>query len=154
MWAKAAAKEKLGRKEELAKKPKEREGTDEVERIRKEVAWAKLSRDQQDIERSMEILPKVFKKGERRNVLQRVNDEIASFFPLTERTELSVEAITQLAKVRYMHKDLSIGYLMNQYEALQMIPIPGKKAKKTVLVERLNPIWMQEWFTDKFLHLV
>jgi hypothetical protein len=43
---------------------------------------------------------------------------------------------------------------MNQYEALQMKPVPRSKAKKTVLVERLNPAWMRERFSSKFLQLV
>jgi hypothetical protein len=103
----------------------------------------------------MDILPQAFKKGARRNVTQRANGEIASFFPVTERTELSDRKVTtQLTKMSYMPKDLSMGYLCNQYEALQMIPVPGKKAKKTVQVERLNPSWMQERLCDKFLALV
>jgi hypothetical protein len=102
LCAKKAAKEKLIKKEELAKIRKAREGTDELERRRKEAAWAKLPPDQQDIERSLEILPQVFKKGARRNVIQRVIDEITSSFPVTETTELSVEEVMQLAKIRYM----------------------------------------------------
>ena len=154
MLSKRSAEAKLEKKEEQDKKRKEREGTNELERMRKEAAIAKLSPDCQDIERSMDILPQAFKKGARRNVVQRVNNEIASFFPVTEFTELTVKEVTQLAKIRYMPKDLSIGYLMNQYKALQMIPVPGTKAKKSLLVERLNPQWMRERFTDKFLQLV
>jgi hypothetical protein len=53
-----------------------------------------------------------------------------------------------------MPKDLNTGCLLNQYKVLQMIPVPGKKAKITVWVERLNPDWMQERFTEKNLQLV
>ena len=146
--------ERVQRKEDQAQKRKAKLGADELTKIRKAEALAKLPQDQQDIEKSLEILPQVFKKGAGRNLIQRVNNEIATFFPVTERTELTKKEVTQLAKIRYMRKDLNIGYLMNQYEALQMIPIPGKKAKKTVRVERLNPGWMRERFTEKFLQLV
>jgi hypothetical protein len=62
---------------------KAREGTDKLERIRKEAALATFPQAEQDIERSMEILPKAFGRGAWRNVVQRVNDEIASSFPVS-----------------------------------------------------------------------
>jgi hypothetical protein len=47
---------------------------------------------------------------------------------------------------------------MAQYHALQMTTEPGEEEgttiKKTVLLERLNPMWMAERFDPKFLRMV
>ena len=115
---------------------------------------ANLPQDRQDIERCLEILPAALRKGARQKVIKRVNIEVASYFPVTDDTELEDSQVTQLAKMRYFPKNESRGIPKSQYEALKVVPIPGKKGKTTIIVERLSPAWMKLRFRPKFLTLV
>ncbi len=115
---------------------------------------ANLSQDRQVIERCLEILPAALRKGAKKNVIKRVNIEVAKYFPETENTEYEDPQVTQLAKMRYFPNNVERGIPKSQYEALKVVPIPGKTGKTTVLIERLSPAWMKLRLHSKFLKLV
>jgi hypothetical protein len=66
--------------------------------------------------------------------------------------------VTELFKIRYTPLNPSRGVDRAQYHALHMTTEPGEEEgttiKKTVLLERLNPIWMGQRFDPKFLRMV
>jgi hypothetical protein len=113
---------------------------------------------QRDIERCIDILPQMWKRGARPNVLNRVKDEMSRIWPITAKTEFADKEVTELFKIRYMPLNPARGVDRDQYHASQMTTEPGEEEgttiKKTVLLERLNPAWMGERFNPKFLRMV
>lgn len=102
----------------------------------------------------MEILPSFLKNGVKRKVVKQVQDEIASFFPVTEEETIEEKAITQLAKIRYFPKNEAMGFPRAQYEGLRLFPKTNKKGQNQIIVPRLSTKWMQENFDTKFLKFV
>jgi hypothetical protein len=100
----------------------------------------------------------MWKRGARPNVLNRVKDEMSTIWPITAKTEFADREVTELFKIRYTPLNPSRGVDRAQYHALQMTTKPGEEEgttiKKTVLLERLNPIWMGQRFNPKFLRMV
>jgi hypothetical protein len=111
-----------------------------------------------DIERCIGILPQMWKRGARPNVLNRVKDEMSTIWPITAKTEFADREVTELFKIRYTPVNHARGVDTAQYHALQMTTKPGEKEgttiKKTVLLEPLKPKWMGERFDPKFLRMV
>jgi hypothetical protein len=58
-------------------------------------------------------------------------------------------------KIRYTPLNKARGVPFAQYHALQRTTEAGEEEgtmkKKTVLLKRLNPMWMNQWFDTKFL---
>jgi hypothetical protein len=109
---------------------------------------------QRDIERCFDILP----RGARPNVLNRVEDEMSTIWPIMAKTEFADREVTELFKIRYTPLNPSRGVDRAQYHALQMTTEPGEeegtRIKKMMHLERLNPIWMGQRFDPKFLRMV
>jgi hypothetical protein len=83
---------------------------------------------------------------------------MSKIWPITAKTEFSDREVKQLFKIRYTPLNPSRGVDRAQYHALQMTTKPGEEEgttiKKMMLLERLNPIWMGQWFDAKFLRMV
>jgi hypothetical protein len=106
----------------------------------------------------MDILPQMWKRGARQNVVNRVKDEMSTIWPITAKTEVADREVTELFKIRYLPLNPARGVDFAQYHALHMTTEPGEEEgttiKKTVLLKRLNPAWMGQWFNAKFLKMV
>jgi hypothetical protein len=106
----------------------------------------------------MDILPQMWKRCAWPNVLNRVKDEMSTIWPIMAKTEFADREVTDLFKIRYMPLNPSRGVDRAQYHALQMTTETGEEEgttiKKTVLLERLNPIWMGQRFDPKLLRMV
>jgi hypothetical protein len=131
----------------------------ELKRRKLATARKSMPAHQRDIERCIGILPQMRKRGAWPNVLNRVKDEMSTIWPIiTDKTEFADREVTELFKIRYTPLNPSRGAHRAQYHALQMTTEPGEEEgttiKKTVLLERLNPIWMGERFDPKFLRMV
>jgi hypothetical protein len=50
---------------------------------------------QRDIERCMEILPQMWKRGAWPNVLNRVKDEMSTIWPITAKTKFEDREVTE-----------------------------------------------------------
>jgi hypothetical protein len=104
-----------------------------------EVATARRSMPvhQRDIKRCIDILPQMWKRGARPNVLNRVKDEMSMIWAITAKTEFADREVTERFKIRYTPLNPSRGVHRAQYHALQMTPKPGEEEgttiKKTVL---------------------
>jgi hypothetical protein len=126
----------------------------ELKRLEQATARKNMPVHQRDIERCFDILP----RGARPNVLNRVKDEMSTIWPITAKTEFADREATELFKIRYTPLNPSRGMDRAQYHALQMTTKPGEeegtRIKKTMHLERLNPIWMGQRFDPKFLRMV
>jgi hypothetical protein len=130
----------------------------ELTRLELTTARESMLAHQRDTERCIDILPQMWKRGARPNVLNRVKDEMSTIWPITAKTEFADREVTELFKIRFTPLNLSRGVDRAQYHALQMTTKLGEEAvtriKKTLLLERLNPKWMVERFDPKFLRMV
>jgi hypothetical protein len=130
----------------------------ELKRLEQASARKNMPVHQRDIERCMDILPQMWNRGARPNVLNRVKDEMSTIWPITAKTEFADREVTELFKIRYTPLNPVGGVDRAQYHALQMTTEPGEEEgttiKKTVLLERLNPISMGQRFDPKFLRIV
>jgi hypothetical protein len=130
----------------------------ELKRREQATAWKNMPVHQRDIKRCMDILPQMWKRCARPNVLNRVKDEMSTIWPITAKPEFSDREVTELFKIKYTPLSPLRGVDGAQYHALQMTTEPGEEEgttiKKTVLLERLNPIWMGQRFDPKFLRMV
>ncbi len=146
------------RKLEIIQERQERAHNAELARLEQATARASIPKHLRDIERCIDILPQMWRKGARPNVLNRVKDEMSKIWPITEKTEFADREVTELFKIRYTPVNHARGVDRAQYHALQMTTKPGEKEgttiKKTVFLERLNPKWMGERFDPKFLRMV
>jgi hypothetical protein len=136
----------------------ERAHNAKLARLERATARASIPAHLRDIERCIDILPQIWKRGARPNVLNRVKDEMSTIWPITAKTEFADREVTELFKIRYTPVNHTRGVDRAQYHVLQMTTKPGEKEgttiKKTVLLERLNPKWMGERFDPKFLRMV
>jgi hypothetical protein len=111
-----------------------------------------------DIERCMGIVPQIWKKGARRDVVNRVKDEMSTIWPNMDATDVTDREVTELFKIRYLPLNIARGVDRAQYHALQMTTQPeeeeGTTFRKTVLLKRLNPAWMGQRSDVKFLKMV
>jgi hypothetical protein len=134
------------RKLEIIQERQEKAYNAELKRLELATARRSMPAQQRDIERCINILPQMWKRGARPNVLNRVKDEMSTIWPITAQTEFADREVTELFKIRYTLLNPSRGVDRAQYHALQMTTEPGEEEgttiKKTVLLERLNPIWM------------
>jgi hypothetical protein len=157
VWA-AKKQRREERKLEIIQVRQERAHNAELARLEGATARASIPAHLRDIERCINILPQMWKRGARPNVLNRVKDEMSTIWPITAKTEFADREVTELFKIRYTPVNHSRGVDRAQYYALQMNPKPGEEEgttiKKTVLLERLNPKWMGERFDPKFLRMV
>jgi hypothetical protein len=146
------------RKLEIIQERQERAHNDELARLERATARASIPAHLRDIEKCINILPQLWKKGARPNVLNWVKDEMSMIWPITVKTEFADREVTELFKIRYTPANHAHGVDRAQYHALQMTTKPaeqeGTTIKKTVLLERLNPQWMGERFDPKFLRMV
>ena len=82
---------------------------------------------------------------------------MSTTWPVMERTEVTDREVTEMFKIRYMPLNEARGVPFAQCHALQMTTKPGeeegKPKKKTVLLKRLNPMWMSQRFDAKFLRM-
>jgi hypothetical protein len=105
----------------------------------------------------MDILPQMWERGARRNVLNRVKDEMSTILAYYGQNGYADREVTELFKIRYTPLSPLRGVDGAQYHALQMTTEPGEEGttiKKTVLLERLNPAWMAQRSDVKFLRMV
>jgi hypothetical protein len=146
------------RKLEIIRERQERAYNAELARLELATARKSMPAHQRDIERCIDILPQMWKRGARPNVLNRVKDEMSTIWPITEKTEFADREVTELFKIRYTPLNPSREVQRAQYHALQMTTKPGEEEgmmiKKTVLLERLDPMCMAERFDPKFLRMV
>jgi hypothetical protein len=146
------------RKLKIIQERQEKAYNAELKRLEQATARKNMPVYQRDIERCIDILPQMWKRGARPNVLNRVKDEMSSIWPITAKTEFLDREVTELFKIRFTPLNPSRGVDRAQYHALQMATKPGEEArttiKKTVLLERLNSIWMGQRFDPKFLRMV
>ena len=146
------------RKEDIDMEREVRAEAAEVRRLEIATARARMPQNKRDIERCLDILPQTWKKGARKNVIERVKNEMATIWPITEKTEFVDQEITQIYKMRYTPKSEQKKVPFDQYHALIMKTQPGEEegttVKRTVLLKRLSPTWMKQRFDAKFLSLV
>jgi hypothetical protein len=146
------------RKLEIIQEHQEKAYNAELKRLEQATAKKSMPVHQRDIERCTDILPQMWKRGARPNVLSRVKDEMSTIWPIMAKTEFTDREVTELFKIRYLPLNPSHGVDKAQYHALQMTTKPGeeegKTIKKTVLLKRLNPAWMGQRFDAKFLKMV
>jgi hypothetical protein len=146
------------RKLEIIQERQEKAYNAELKRLEQATARKNMPVHQRDIKRWMDILPQMWKRCAWPNVLNRVKDEMSTIWPIMAKTEFADREVTDLFKIRYMPLNPSRGVDRAQYHALQMTTETGEEEgttiKKTVLLERLNPIWMGQRFDPKLLRMV
>jgi hypothetical protein len=89
------------RKLEIIQEPQERAHNAELARLELATARESMPAHQRDIERCIGILPQMWRKGARPNVLNRVKDEMSTIWPITAKTEFADREVTELFKIRY-----------------------------------------------------
>ena len=90
------------RKIELEKKHGDAASKAELKRLEKATARASMSVPRREIEKCIDNLEQTWKKGARKNVIQRVQQDLSTMWPITSRTELNKEREwTQFFKIRY-----------------------------------------------------
>jgi hypothetical protein len=85
------AAKKQGREERKLKIIQEREEkayTAELKRLKQAAARKSMPVQQRDIEKCMVILPQMWERGARQNVLNRVKDEMSTIWPITAKTDM------------------------------------------------------------------
>jgi hypothetical protein len=99
-----------------------------LKRLEQATARKSMPAQQRDIERCIGILPQMWKRGARPNVLNRVKDEMSTIWPITAKTEFADREVTELFKIRYTPLNPARGVDRAQYHALQMTTEPGEDA--------------------------
>jgi hypothetical protein len=79
------------RKLEIIQERQERASNAELTRLELATARESMPAHQRDIERCIDILPQMWKRGARPNVLNRVKDEMSTIWPTTEKLNLQTE---------------------------------------------------------------
>jgi hypothetical protein len=130
----------------------------ELKRLKQATVRKSMPAHQREIEKCMDILPKMWKTGAWQNVSNKVKDELSAIWPLTDATEVIDREVTELFKISYLPLNHVRGVERAQYHALQMNTQPGeeegKTIKNTVLLKCLNPAWMGQRFDAKFIKMV
>jgi hypothetical protein len=104
----------------------------ELKRLKQASARKNMPVHQTDIERCMNILPQMWKRGARPNVLNRVKDKMSTIWPITAKTEFADREVTELFKMRYTRLNRSRGVDRAQYHALQTTTKPGEEEGMTI----------------------
>jgi hypothetical protein len=73
----------------------------ELKRLEQVTSRKNMRVHQSDIERCMDILPQMWKRGARPNVLNRVKDEMSTIWHIRAKTEFADREVTELFKIRY-----------------------------------------------------
>jgi hypothetical protein len=89
------------RKLEIIQECQERAHNAELARLELATARASIPKHLRDIERCIDILPQMWRKGARPNVLNRVKDEMSKIWPTTAKTEFADREVTELFRIRY-----------------------------------------------------
>ncbi len=154
----ARKKQRAARKIEIEKELLVKEARAKEKRAEKEFARSRLGVEERKMEKCLDLLAVSWRKGARRNAIQRAKDELSRIWPETGQTEVTDREVTELVKLRYQPKNEGLGVMMAQYHALQMTSVPGEEegtmVKKTTLLKRLNPSWINQRFDAKFLAMV
>jgi hypothetical protein len=79
------------RKLEIIQERQERAHNAELTRLERATARASIPAHLRDIERCIVILPQMWRKGARPNVLNRVKDEMSTIWPITSKLNLQTE---------------------------------------------------------------
>jgi hypothetical protein len=106
------------RKLEIIQERQEKAYNAELTRLELATASKSMPAHQRDIKRCIDILPQMWKRGARPNVLNRVKDEMSTIWPITEKTEFADREVTELFKIRYTPLNPSRGVDKAQYHAL------------------------------------
>jgi hypothetical protein len=106
------------RKLEIIQERQEKVYNAELKRLEQATVRKHTTVHQRDIERCMDILPPMWKRGAWPNVLNRVKDEMSTIWPITAKTEFADREVTELFKIRYTPLNPSRGVDMAQYHAL------------------------------------
>jgi hypothetical protein len=120
------------RKEEIEREQEERAEAAEVRRLEIATARARMPKHRRDIKKCLDILLQTWEEGARKNVIQRVRDEMSTIWPMTEFTEFEDREVTQIFKFRYTPKNEKIKVSFDQYKALLMKTEPGEEEGTTV----------------------
>jgi hypothetical protein len=80
----------------------------------------------------LDILPQTWKKGARKNIIERVKNEMSTIWLITEFTEFEDREVTQIFKIRYTPENEKKKVLHDQYHALLMKTEPGEEEGTTV----------------------
>jgi hypothetical protein len=90
----------------------------ELKRLEQATARKSMPVHQRDIERCIGILPQMWKRVARPNVLNRVKDEMSTIWPITAKTEFADREVTELFKIRYTPLNPSRGVDKAQYHEI------------------------------------
>jgi hypothetical protein len=86
------------RKLKIIQERQEKAYNAELKRLEQATARKRMPAHQRDIERCIDILPQMWKRGARPNVLNRVKDEMSTIWPITAKTEFADREVTELFK--------------------------------------------------------
>jgi hypothetical protein len=115
------------RKEDIEREQEEKAEAAELRRLEIETAGARLSKHRRDRKKGLDILPQTWKKGVRKNVIERVRDEMSTIWPITKFTEFEDREVAQIFKIRYTPKSEKKKVPFDQYHALLMKTEQEKK---------------------------
>jgi hypothetical protein len=76
------------RKLKITQERQEKAYNAELKRLEQATARKSMPVHQSDIERCVDILPQMWKRGTRPNVLNRVKDEMSTIWPITAKNEI------------------------------------------------------------------
>jgi hypothetical protein len=68
----------------------------ELKGLKQATARKNMPVHQRDIERCFDILPQMWKRGARPNVLNRVKDKMSTIWPITAKTEFADREVTAI----------------------------------------------------------
>jgi hypothetical protein len=127
LWRAAKKQRQEERKLEIIQEHQEKVYNAELKRLKQATARKNMPVLQRDIKRCMDILPQMWKRGARPNVLNRVKDEMSTIWPITAKTEFADREVTELFKIRYTPLSPLRGVDRAQYHTLQMTTEPGEE---------------------------
>jgi hypothetical protein len=99
------------RKLEIIQERQEKAYNAELKRLKQATARKNMPVHQRDIERCMDILPQMWKRGAWPNVLNRVKYEMSTIWPITAKTEFADREVTELFKIRYTPLNPSVEWI-------------------------------------------
>ncbi len=142
------------RKEEIGREQEARDEAAEVRRREIATERARMPKYKRDIEECLDILPQTWKKGVKKNVIERVRKEMNTMWPVTDRTEFIDKEVKQMFKIRYTPENKQKKVPFDQFHALVITTEPGEEegttVKKTVLLKRLSRIWIRHRSMQNF----
>jgi hypothetical protein len=87
------------RKLEIIQERQEKAYNAELKMLELTIARKSMPAHQRDIERCIDILPQMRKRGARPNVLNRVKDEMSTIWPITAKTDFADREMTDYTAV-------------------------------------------------------